>query len=54
VATLADRLATVANAGRDAAEQTDDLGDLVTSDMLTEIVGIADKDLYFLESHLQH
>ena len=54
VATLTDRLATVANAGRDAADQTDEWGDLVTSDLLTEIVGIADKDLYFLESHLQH
>ncbi|HUS19446.1 MAG TPA: DNA starvation/stationary phase protection protein Dps [Terriglobales bacterium] len=53
VATLADRLAAVANTGRDAAEETDDLGDLVTSDMLTEIVGIADKDLYFLEAHIQ-
>jgi starvation-inducible DNA-binding protein len=53
VATLADRLAAVANGGRDAANETDELGDLVTSDMLTQIVGIADKDLYFLESHLQ-
>ena len=53
VATLAERLATVANAGRDTAEETDELGDLVTSDMFTQIVGVADKDLYFLESHLQ-
>jgi starvation-inducible DNA-binding protein len=53
VAALAERLATVANAGRDNAEETDELGDIVTSDMLTGIVGIADKDLYFLEAHLQ-
>ena len=53
VATLADRVATVANAGRDNAEETDELGDVVTADMFTQIVAIADKDLYFLESHLQ-
>lgn len=53
VEALTERLAMVANAGREAASQTDEWGDLVTSDMLTEIVGIADKDLYFLESHLQ-
>lgn len=53
VTTLTDRLATVANAGRDAIDQTDELGDLVTSDLFTQIVGVADKDLYFLESHLQ-
>ncbi|HUR36969.1 MAG TPA: DNA starvation/stationary phase protection protein Dps [Terriglobales bacterium] len=53
VSALAERLATVANAGRDTAEETDELGDMVTSDLFTEIVGIADKDLYFLESHLQ-
>lgn len=54
VAALAERLATVANAGRKAAEETDELGDLVTSDLFTGLVGVADKDLYFLEAHLQH
>lgn len=53
VSTLSDRLAQVANAGRDAIEETDELGDKATSDLFTELVRTADKDLYFLEAHLQ-
>jgi len=50
---LSDTLAQLANASREAIEQTDKLGDKATSDMFTEIVRELDKDLYFLESHTQ-
>jgi starvation-inducible DNA-binding protein len=50
---LAAQLAKVANAGRRAIDDTDELGDTVTSDLFTEIVRQLDKDLYFLEAHLQ-
>lgn len=53
VRVLSDRLATVANAVREAIDKADDLEDQGTSDLFTQIVRVADKDLYFLESHLQ-
>lgn len=53
VRVLADRLASLSNAAREAIDRSDDLGDKGTSDLFTEIVRTADKDLYFLESHLQ-
>ena len=53
VRVLADRLASLSNAAREAIDRSDDLGDKGTSDLFTEIVRAADKDLYFLESHLQ-
>jgi starvation-inducible DNA-binding protein len=53
VRVLADRLAALSNAAREAIDRSDDLGDKGTSDLFTEIVRTADKDLYFLESHLQ-
>jgi starvation-inducible DNA-binding protein len=53
VRALADRLASLSNATREAIDRSDDLGDKGTSDLFTEIVRTADKDLYFLESHLQ-
>jgi starvation-inducible DNA-binding protein len=53
VAAVADQVAVVANAAREAIDQTDDLEDKGTSDLFTEIVRTLDKDLYFLESHLQ-
>ena len=53
VRVLADRLAALSNAAREAIERADDLGDKATSDLFTEVVRTADKDLYFLESHLQ-
>ena len=52
VRTLADRLAALANRVRKAIDQAEDLEDKGTSDLFTEIVRTADKDLYFLESHL--
>lgn len=53
VGALAEQVAAVANAAREAIDQTSDLGDQGTSDLFTEIVRTLDKDLYFLESHLQ-
>jgi starvation-inducible DNA-binding protein len=53
VRALSDRLGTLGNAYRDAIDQTDHLGDTGTSDVFTELVRQADKDLYFLESHIQ-
>jgi starvation-inducible DNA-binding protein len=50
---LAEQLAKVANSARQAIEDTDDLDDEATSDLFTEIVRQLDKDLYFLESHIQ-
>jgi starvation-inducible DNA-binding protein len=52
VRTLLDRLAAVANASRGAISESDELEDRATSDLFTEVVRTADKDLYFLESHL--
>ena len=53
VRVLADRLAALSNAAREAIDRSDDLGDKATSDLFTEVVRTAEKDLYFLESHLQ-
>jgi starvation-inducible DNA-binding protein len=53
VTALSDRLGTLGNAYREAIDQTDHLGDTGTSDVFTELVRQADKDLYFLESHIQ-
>lgn len=50
---VSQRLAAVANSWREAIDQTDDLGDLVTADLFTEIARQADKDLWFVEAHLQ-
>jgi starvation-inducible DNA-binding protein len=52
VRTLLDRLAAVANASRGAISESDELEDRATSDLFTEVVRTADKDLYSLESHL--
>ena len=38
---------------REAIEATDKLGDPTTSDLLTEVSHDADKNLWFLEAHLQ-
>jgi starvation-inducible DNA-binding protein len=53
VEALLEQLSTVANAAREAIDQTDDLDDRGTSDLFTEIVREMDKDIYFLEAHLQ-
>ena len=53
VRALVDRLARLANQARSDIDRADDLDDRGTSDLLTEIVREADKDLWFLEAHLQ-
>ena len=46
-------LAAVSNAARQAVKQSAVLGDDATADVFTEVVRAADKDIYFLQSHLQ-
>ncbi len=53
VRALAKSLAAVANASRAGIDQAGALGDQGTADVFTEIVRQADKDLWFLEAHLQ-
>jgi starvation-inducible DNA-binding protein len=53
VRALSDRLGSLANFYRQCIDQCDDLGDKATADVFTELVRQADKDLYFLESHIQ-
>jgi starvation-inducible DNA-binding protein len=51
---VADRLAAYGAAVREAIEVTDsELGDMDTSDLLTEISRAIDKHLWFVEAHLQ-
>jgi len=53
VRALSQRIAVFANAAREAIDQCDDQEDKATADVFTEIVRQADKDLWFLEAHLQ-
>lgn len=53
VSMIADRFAIYGASTREAIDTTDELGDMGTSDMFTEIVRGIDKGLYFLEAHLQ-
>ncbi|HXE89384.1 MAG TPA: DNA starvation/stationary phase protection protein Dps [Terriglobales bacterium] len=53
VRALAERLAKLAAAVRAAIDESDRLGDKSTADVFTEISRAADKDLWFLEAHLQ-
>jgi starvation-inducible DNA-binding protein len=53
VRTLAERYAVLARSTRAGIEQSTDLKDLDTADLLTEISRTLDKDLWFLEAHLQ-
>lgn len=50
---LAKRFADLAESTRAAIDEADDAGDMSTSDMFTEISRALDKDLWFLEAHLQ-
>ena len=50
---LADALAAAAKATRAASEVADDVDDEVTADLLIEITAALDKDLWFVEAHLQ-
>ena len=53
VRALLFRLAVLTNAAREAIKQCAVFGDDATADVFTEIVRAADKDIYFLQSHLQ-
>jgi starvation-inducible DNA-binding protein len=53
VKALVQRLGTLANATRASIDETGKLGDQATADVFTEITRAADKDLWFLEAHLQ-
>lgn len=53
VEALADRFARHAQSVREGIDESEELDDKVTVDMLTEICQHLDKGLYFLESHLQ-
>lgn len=53
VSAVAERVALFTNSSRAAIETTEGLGDAATVDLFTEISRCADKDLYFLEAHLQ-
>jgi starvation-inducible DNA-binding protein len=53
VVALSERLAKAANQFRADIDRTDDLDDKGTADLFTQITREADKDLWFLEAHLQ-
>jgi starvation-inducible DNA-binding protein len=53
VRALADRVAAYAASTRRAMDESDDLGDTSTNDLFTEVSRQVDKDLWFLEAHLQ-
>ncbi len=53
VRVLASRLARLGAEVRAAIDSSDRLGDKSTADVFTEISRAADKDLWFLEAHLQ-
>ena len=53
VRALSNALAKLTTAARTAINRAAELGDQGTSDLFTEIVRAADKDLWFLEAHLQ-
>jgi len=53
VVVVADALAGCANAARDDIDTADDAGDAITADLLTRITGEADKQLWFVEAHLE-
>ena len=50
---LVQRLAKLAAGVRKGIDQASELGDQATADVFTEIARDADKDLWFLEAHLQ-
>ncbi len=53
VAALADRYAAYAQTTRQAIDRAAELGDQATADLMTELARAIDKDLWFLEAHLQ-
>ncbi len=53
LAALIDRFAVYANAVRENIDETDEAGDPDTSDLFTEVSRAVDKQLWFLEAHVQ-
>jgi starvation-inducible DNA-binding protein len=53
LAALANALATFSRLTREAIDTCDELGDKVTADLFNEITGEIDKQLWFVEAHLQ-
>ena len=53
VRALSERLASVSNSCREAIDRASELKDQGTADLFTELVREMDKDLYFLEAHIQ-
>lgn len=53
VRALADQVAKLAASVRSAIQQSAEMGDPTTADLFTEISRTLDKDLWFLEAHLQ-
>ena len=53
LAAMTDRWAHYAASVRAAVQESDDAGDLTTSDLLLEVSHDADKMLWFIEAHLQ-
>jgi starvation-inducible DNA-binding protein len=48
---IADRVAQTAKGVRARIDSTDEAGDKVTADLLTDVTAILDKALYFLEAY---
>ena len=53
VEAIAERFAQHAEGVRAGIDAADELGDMATSDLFTEVVRGLDKSLYFLEAHLR-
>ena len=53
IAALIDRYSAFANAVRENIDDTDEAGDAGTADLLTEVSRGIDKQLWFLEAHVQ-
>ena len=49
---LVHNVAHHANALREGVQESDDLGDPITTDLLTQLTRELDKDLWFLEAHI--
>ena len=53
VEALAARFAAVANSSRAAIDKADELGDANTADLFTQVSRELDKNLWFIEAHIQ-
>ena len=53
VAALADALAAFGKSARNGIEEAEGIGDADTADLLTEVSRAIDKQLWFVEAHLQ-